>query len=105
MLDFLVVLNARRFIVGASPELKFRTTDEADTAHVVSELPTARKPWYIFSPDFVQIASFLASNMRARDSAYFESYATDVLITPVFRPVLSKGASKAKIVWHLSMLL
>ena len=22
----------------------FRTTDEADTAHVVSELPTARKP-------------------------------------------------------------
>ena len=45
MLDFLVVLNARRFIVGASLELKFRTTDEADTAHVVSELPTARKPW------------------------------------------------------------
>ena len=38
----------------------FRTTDEADTAHVVS---------------------------------------------PVFRPVLSKGAIKAKIVWHLSMLL
>ena len=35
---------ARRFIVGANPELKFRTTDEADTAHVVSELPAARKP-------------------------------------------------------------
>ena len=34
-LDFLVRLNARRFIVGASPELKFRTADEADTAHVV----------------------------------------------------------------------
>ena len=43
-LDFLVVLIARRFILGASPELKFRTTDEADTAHVVSELLTARKP-------------------------------------------------------------
>ena len=43
-LDFLVVLNARRFIVGASLELKFRTTDEADTAYVVIELPTARKP-------------------------------------------------------------
>ena len=43
--------------------------------------------------------------MRARDTAYFESYATDVLLLPVFRPVLSKGASKAKIVWHLSMLL
>ena len=54
-LDFLVVLNARRFIVGASPELKFRTTDEADTAHVVSDLPTAHKPWYTFSLNFVQI--------------------------------------------------
>ena len=28
-LDFLVRLNVRRFIVGASPELKFRTTDKA----------------------------------------------------------------------------
>ena len=44
ILDILVVLNARCFIVEASPELKFRTTDEADTAHVVSELPIARKP-------------------------------------------------------------
>ena len=43
-LEFPVVLNALRFIVGASPELKFRTTDKAETAHVVSELPTARKP-------------------------------------------------------------
>ena len=43
-LDFLAVFNARPFIVGASPEFKFCTTDEADTAHVVSELPTARKP-------------------------------------------------------------
>ena len=43
-LDFFVRLNARRFIVGTSPELKFRTIDEADTAHLVSELPTARKP-------------------------------------------------------------
>ena len=43
-LDFLVRLNARRFIVEASPELKFRTTDEADTAYVGGELPTAHKP-------------------------------------------------------------
>ena len=43
-LDFLVVFNARRFIVGASRTKIFRTTDEADTPHVVSELPTARKP-------------------------------------------------------------
>ena len=39
-----VVLSARPFIAGASPELKFRTTDEADTAHVVSGLLIARKP-------------------------------------------------------------
>ena len=44
-LDFLVVFNARRVIVGASSEQNFRTTDEADIAHVVvSELLTARKP-------------------------------------------------------------
>ena len=39
-----VVLSAWRYIVGASPELKFRTTDEANTAHVVSGLLTAHKP-------------------------------------------------------------
>ena len=57
-LDFLVVLNARRFIVKASPEVKFRTTDEANTAHVVSE--------YMFFPDFVQIATSLATNASAQ---------------------------------------
>ena len=35
-LDFFVRLNAWRFIVGESPELKFRTTDEAHTADVVA---------------------------------------------------------------------
>ena len=35
-LDFLVRLNARRIIVRASLELKFRTANEADTAHVVA---------------------------------------------------------------------
>ena len=99
-LVFLVRLNVRRFIVGASPELKCRTTNEADTAHVVASyqqlagrdiyiyisfLPTSFKSPYSLHP------------MRVRDTAYFESYATDVFITP-FRPVLSKGASKAKIV-------
>ena len=43
-LDFLVIFNARRFIVGANRTKIFRTTHEADTAHVVSELPIARKP-------------------------------------------------------------
>ena len=40
---------------------------------------------------------------RARDTAYFESHTIDVF--HVFRPVLEKGASKEKTVWHLSMLL
>ena len=66
-----LLLNARRFMMGASPELKFRTTNETDTAHVVSELPTARKPWYIFSPEFVQIATFLASNPNARHCLFW----------------------------------
>ena len=80
-LDFLVRLNARRFIVGASPEVKFPTADEADTAHVVASyrqlasrdisfLPTSFKSPYSLRP------------MRARDTAYSESYATDVFITP-----------------------
>ena len=38
-----------------------------------SELPTTRKPWYIFSPDFVQIAAFLASNASARHCLFLES--------------------------------
>ena len=46
--------------------------------------------------------------MRARDTAYFEylnHMPQTFSLLPVFRPVLSKGASKAKIVGHLSMLL
>ena len=58
------------------------------TSRDISFLPTSFK-----SPHSLRL-------MRARDTAYFESYAT-----VVFRPVLSKRASKAKIVWHLSMLL
>ena len=97
-------LWSRRFIVEASPELKFRTTDEADTAHVVSELPTARKPIYLFSR--------LRSN---RHIPWVQCEGTTLLILNhmpqtfsllfVFRHVLSKGASKAKIVWNLSMFL
>ena len=68
-----MVLSARRFIVGSTPELKFRTNDEADTAHVVNGLPPARKPWY-----------------SARHSAYFASmpsaYAADVFITLCLSP-------------------
>ena len=78
-LDFCVLFNDRRFIVAASPEQKLHTTDEVDTAHVVIELPTARKPWYIFYPDFVQIATILAS------------WRTDVLITSCLSPCFVKG--------------
>ena len=99
-LDFREVLNARRFIVGASPELKFRTTDEADIAHVVRELPTARKSWYTYYISFL-LTSFKSPHslrpMRARDTAYSHMPQTFSSL-PVFCPVLSKGASKAKIV-------
>ena len=101
-----MVLCARRFIVGASPELKFRTTDEADTAHEVSGLLTGRKPWYIFSPDLVQIATFLACNASTQQCLFWIDaecicrrrfhYSVSFVL------FLSKGASKAKIVWHLT---
>ena len=100
--DFLVVFNGRRFIVRAR-EIKISYDRWSDIAHVVSELPTARKPLYIsFLPTSFKSRHSLPP-VRARDTAYFESYTTDVF--PVFRLVLSKGASKQKLVWHLSMLL
>ena len=83
-LDVLVRLNARRCIVGASPEVKFRTTDEADTAQIsqaviISFVPTSFKSLHFLRP------------MRARDTAYFESYATDVFITPCPSPCSVEG--------------
>ena len=89
ILDFLVRLNARRFIVGASSELEFRTTDEADTAHVVASYRRSQAVIYPFSR--------LRSNRRIpcvqckRDTAYFESYATDVFITPCLPPCFVEG--------------
>ena len=58
---------------------------------------------YIFCPDFVQIATLLASSASARHCLFWIIYHRRFHY--FFRPVLSKGASKAKIVWHLSMLL
>ena len=91
---------------GQARTKMFRTTDEADTAHVVvNELPTARKPGlYLFSR--------LRSN-RHITCVQCERAALPILnhmpqtfsLRLVFRPVPSKGASKAKIVWHLSILL
>ena len=71
--DFLVVFNGRRFTVRSSgTEMSYHRW--SDIAHVVSELPTLRKPWYIFSPDFVQIATFLASNESARHCLFWIIY-------------------------------
>ena len=63
-LGFFVILSARRFMVEASAELKFRTTNEADTAHVVSELPTTRKPWSRHSAESRAKYNFVAYSKR-----------------------------------------
>ena len=94
-LDFLVRLNARGCIVGASPELKFRTTDEADTAHVVASYrQLASRDISFLSTSFKSPHSLRP--MRARDTAYFESYATDVFITPCLPPCFVEGGLQAK---------
>ena len=68
----------------------FRTTDEADTAHVVSELPIARKPWlYLFSR--LRLNRHITGVQCKRDTAYSESYATDVFITPCLSPCSVEG--------------
>ena len=84
-LDFLVRVNAWRFIVGANPELKFRTTEEADTAHVVASYRELASHDISFLPTSFKSPHFLRP-MRARDTAHFESYATDVFITPYLPP-------------------
>ena len=149
-LDFLVQLNVRRFIVGASPELKCRTTNEADTAHVVASyrqlasrdisfLPTSFKSRVTaFEPtellaERVQnisiytvyidmfctrsaksaVGSKAVTLNRHNSCVQYERATLPILnhmpqtfqLLSVYRPVLSKGASKAKIVWLLSMLL
>ena len=83
----------------------FRTTDEADTAHVVSELPTARKPWlYLFSR--LRSNHHITCVQCQRATLPILNHMPQMFsLLPVFRPVLSKGASKAKIVWHLSVLI
>ena len=99
--NFLVVFNGRRFIVRARGT-KISYDRWSDIAHVVSELPTARKPWYIFSPDFVQIATFLASNESPRHCLFWIIYHRRF---PCLSPSFVAGASKEKIVWHFLVLL
>ena len=78
----------------------FRTTDEADTAHVVSELPH-------FSPDVNRRSNHHITCVQCERATLpiLNHMSQTFSLLSVFRPVLSKGASKAKIVWHLSMLL
>ena len=80
-LDFFVRLNAWRFIVGASQELNFRTTDEAATAHVVASYRQLASRDISFLPTSFKSPHFLRP-MRSRDTAYFESYVTDVYTPP-----------------------
>ena len=84
-LDFLVLVNGRRFIVAASPELKLHTTDEADTAHMVASCRQLASHDTSFIPTPFKSPQSLRP-IRARDTAYLKSYATDVLITPCLSP-------------------
>ena len=85
-----MLFNGGRFIVAASPELKLYTTDEADTAHVVASyrLLASRDTSFI-ATSFKSLQSLRP--IRARDTAYLKSYATDVLITPCLSPCFVEG--------------
>ena len=101
-LDFLVVLNARRFIAGASPEL-FRTTDEADTVHVVSELPIARKPLYLYlfsrlrsNPHIpcVQCERATLPILNHMPQTFLQRLVALVFITPCLSPCFVEGLAR-----------
>ena len=95
-LDFLVVLNARRLIVGASPDLKFRSTDESDIAHVVSELPTARKPWLYLISRLRWNRHISCVQCERATLPILNHMPQTFSLLPVCRPVLSKGAKQVK---------
>ena len=89
-LDFLVLLNGRRFIMAASPELKLHTTDEADTAHVVASYRRLASRDTSFIPTSFKSPQSLRP-IRTRNTAYPKSYATDVLITLCLTPCFVEG--------------
>ena len=94
-LDFLVRLNVQHFIVGASPEPKCHTTNEADTAYVVASHRQLATRDISFLPTSFKLPHSLHP-MRARDTAYCESYATDVFITPCLPPRFFEGCYQGK---------
>ena len=87
-----MVLSAPPLYRGGKPELNFfsyhwwsryrscgkRVTDSSQ-AVIISFVPTSLKSPHYLRP------------MRARDTAYFESYATDVFITPWLSPCSIEG--------------
>ena len=93
-LDFLVRLNARRFIVAASPKLKFRSTDETDTAHVVASYRHSQAVIYPFSR--LHSNRCIPCVQCKRDTAHFESYAADVFITSCLPPCFVEGCEQGK---------
>ena len=89
-LVFLVLFNGRRFIAATSPELKLHTTDETDTAHVVASYRQLASRDTSFIPTSFKSPQSLRP-IRARDTAYLKSYATDVLITSCLSPCFVEG--------------
>ena len=94
-LDFLVLFNGRGFIVAASPGLKLHTTDEADTAHMVASYRRLASRDTSFFPTSFKSPQSLRP-IRARDTAYLKSYATDLLITPCLSPCFVEGCWQGK---------
>ena len=86
---------------GGKPGTNISYHRRSRSAHVVSGLSTARKPRYIFSPDFVQIATFLSYNASAPPCLFWVNAECICrrrfhysLSSALF---LSKGASEGKI--------
>ena len=108
-LDFFLVLTASRSIVAASPLLRFRDNRWSRyRSNVVSELPTARKPWYSFHPTSLKWPHSLRA-MWAQNCLFLIN--ADFVCRRLFHYCLSfslflsKGASEAKIVSHWLMFL
>ena len=94
---FFVVRSARLLHRGGKPELKFcsyhrwrryrscgkRVTDRSQAVSL-SFVPTSFKSPHYLRP------------MRARDTAYFESYATDVFITSFLSPCSVEGCQQGE---------
>ena len=75
------------------------------TARVVSELPTARKPGLYLLLRLRSNRHITCVQCERATLPILNHMPQTFSLLPVFGPVLSKGASRAKIVWHLSMLL